>query len=82
MAKGGGFNTLLGLSDELADFMGKDKATRAQVTKAVWDHIKKKKLQDPKDKRTIRPDAVLATILGNRPINMFKMTTKLSQHFL
>lgn len=80
MARGSGLNKPLELSEDLADFMGKSKATRAQITKKIWDHIKKHKLQDPDDKRTIIPDDTLEPILGARPIGMFKMPGKISEH--
>lgn len=82
MAKGSALTKKLELDDELADFMGKDTASRAEVTKAVWAHIKKHDLQDEEDRRVIHPDEDLEPIIGQSPINMMKMTGKISKHFL
>lgn len=70
------------LTDELAEIVGKSKASRAEVTKRVWAYIKKNDLQDCKDKRTILPDDCLAKVIGKKPINMMKMTAKISKHIL
>ncbi len=54
---------------------------RTEVTKKLWDYIKKHKLQDTKNKRMINPDAKLAKVLGSSaPIDMFKMTSKVAKH--
>ena len=80
--KGSALTKPLPLSDELADFMGKDKASRAEVTKKVWAHIKKNDLQDEDNRRMIIPDDVLEPIIGSKPINMMKMTGQISKHFI
>lgn len=81
MAKAGtGFNKEYKCSDELREVIGAKTTTRANMTKQIWAYIKKRKLQDPKDKRTIVPDKLLAGVLGKKPINMFKMTKALSEH--
>ena len=82
MARGGGkgLNKPLELSEEMADFMGKDTASRAEITKKIWAYIKKNKLQDEDNRRMIVPDEVLEPIIGSNPISMFKMATKISDH--
>ncbi len=45
----------------------------------MWDYVKAHGLQDPKDKRSLLPDAKLATIL-TPPVNMFSMNRQLSKH--
>ncbi len=82
MAGGKGLLKKLELSDELADFMGKAKASRAEITKALWAYIKKKKLQDPSDKRSVIPDDTLEPILGSRPLTMFQIPKKVSEHII
>ena len=47
--------------------------------KAVWDYVKAHRLQDPKDKRCLLPDAKLGTIL-TPPVDMFSMNRQLSKH--
>lgn len=69
------------VSDTLAEVVGAGPMPRTEVTKKLWDYIKKHKLQDPKNKRNINPDAKLAKVLGStQPIDMFKMTSKISKH--
>ena len=69
------------VSDELAKVTGKGPMARTEVTKKLWDYIKKHKLQDPANKRNIKPDATLAGVFGSSAaIDMFKMTSKVSKH--
>jgi chromatin remodeling complex protein RSC6 len=69
------------VSDTLAEVTGKGPMPRTEVTKRLWDYIKKHKLQDPKAKRMINPDDKLAKIFGGKqPIDMFAMTKKVSNH--
>lgn len=68
------------VSDALAEIVGPGPMPRTEVTKRVWDYIKKHKLQDPKEKRFINPDAKLGKVIGNSRINMFDMTKKVNQH--
>lgn len=68
------------LSKELEAVVGKGPMPRTQVTKKVWAYIKKHKCQNPNNLREIIPDEKLAAVIGKRPINMFKMTAKISQH--
>lgn len=69
------------VSEALAEIVGQGQMARTEVTKRVWDYIKKHKLQDPQNKRNINPDAKLAKVLGStQAIDMFKMTSKISKH--
>ena len=69
------------ISDTLADVIGRGPMPRTEVTKRLWDYIKKNKLQDPKAKRMINPDEKLGKVLGTRQqIDMFQMTKKVSAH--
>lgn len=69
------------VSDALAEIVGKGPMARTEVTKKLWEYIKKHKLQDPKNKRNIKPDAKLAKVFGSSAaIDMFKMTSKLQKH--
>jgi chromatin remodeling complex protein RSC6 len=69
------------ISDTLADVIGRGPMPRTEVTKRLWDYIKKNKLQDPKAKRMINPDEKLSRVLGTRQqIDMFQMTKKVSSH--
>lgn len=69
------------VSKELAEIVGPGPMPRTEVTKKLWAYIKSKKLQDSKQKRMINPDDKLAKVLGStHQIDMFKMTSKISQH--
>lgn len=69
------------LSAELEEIVGSKELSRPEVVKKVWDYIKKHKLQDPKNKRQIVPDAKLAKVLGGKkPIDMMKLSGLLTKH--
>lgn len=68
-------------SPALAEIVGDKPMPRTEVTKKLWDYIKKNNLQDPKNKRNIKPDSKLAKVFGSSAaIDMFKMTSKVSKH--
>lgn len=69
------------VTETLAEVVGQGPMARTEVTKRVWDYIKKHKLQSATDRRLIEPDAKLAKVFGsNQPIDMFKMTSKIAKH--
>ena len=74
--------TTYSLSPELQAIVGNKKLTRPQIVKGLWEYIKSKKLQDPKSKRMIVPDAKLSEVLGKKPIDMLKMAGLLNKHIL
>lgn len=79
--KNSAFMKPMQVSDELAAVVGRGPMPRTEVAKKLWEYIKKHKLQDPKNKRNIIPDHNLAKVFGSsHPINMFKMTSKVSAH--
>ena len=69
------------LSPELSSLLGKQELSRPEVTKELWIYIKSHNLQDPFDKRLIRPDAALAKVFGSKaPVNMMKLAGLLNKH--
>jgi len=72
----------LGVSPELKAVIGVQKATRGEITKKVWDYVKKNDLQDPEDKRFIIPDETLAKVLGKNRIHGFKIAKPLQKHII
>lgn len=69
------------ISATLAEVVGNGPMPRTEVTKRLWEYIKKHKLQDPKAKRMINPDDKLSKVLGTKTqIDMFQMTKKVSGH--
>lgn len=77
-----GFNKKHELSDELEAVVGRGPMSRPDVTKKLWVYIKKHDLQDAKKKRIICPDDLLGEVIGHKPIDMLKMTSKVSAHIL
>ena len=68
-------------SAALAEVVGSKAIPRTEVTKRLWAHIKKNKLQDPKNKRMIKADAALKAVFGGKAVvNMFEMTKLVSKH--
>lgn len=69
------------LSKELSVVVGEKELSRGDVTKKLWDYIKAHELQDPANKRLIRPDDKLAKIFGSpEPLDMFKLAAIVSKH--
>lgn len=70
------------LSPALSSLLGESELPRTEVTKKMWDYIKANNLQDPQNKRLIRPDAKLAEIFGTKEsVDMFKLAGILNTHF-
>ena len=67
-------------SAELAAVVGAAPLPRTEVTKKVWDYIKKNNLQDAANKRNINADAKLKPIFKKDQVTMFEMTKLLSAH--
>ncbi len=67
-------------STQLAEIVGDKPLPRTEVTKKVWAHIKRHKLQNPKNKREILADAKLQPIFGAKKLNMFEMTKAVNKH--
>lgn len=68
------------VSDALAAIVGHGAKPRTEITKKLWEYIRKHKLQDAKNRRQINPDGPLGKVIGNKPIDMFKMTKEVSKH--
>jgi len=67
-------------SAALAAIVGSTPLPRTEVTKKVWDYIKKNKLQDAVNKRNINADDKLKAVLGKAKVTMFEMTKLISSH--
>ena len=68
-------------SAALADVIGSKAMPRTQVTKKLWDYIKKHKLQDSKNRRNINADEALKKVFGGKKqVSMFEMTALVSKH--
>ena len=65
----------------LAAVVGSNPLPRTEVTKKVWDYIKKHKLQDSVNRRNINADDKLKAVFGGKnTVSMFEMTKLISAH--
>lgn len=67
-------------SAELAAVIGSTPMPRTEVTKKIWEYIKKHDLQDAANRRNINADDKLRPIFGKDQVSMFEMTKLVSQH--
>ena len=68
-------------SAPLAAVVGAKPLPRTEVTKKIWDYIKKNKLQDSVNKRLINADEKLKAVFGGKAqVSMFEMTKLISDH--
>ena len=68
-------------SGALAAVVGSNPLPRTEVTKKIWDYIKKNKLQDSINRRLINADDKLRQVFGGkRQVSMFEMTKLVSNH--
>jgi upstream activation factor subunit UAF30 len=65
----------------LAAVVGDKPIPRTEVTKKLWAYIRKKGLQDQKNKRMINADDALKGVFGGKKqVSMFEMTKLVSKH--
>jgi len=68
-------------SASLAAVVGNSPMPRTEVTKKIWDYIKKNKLQDSINRRLINADDKLKAVFGGKgKVSMFEMTKLVSNH--
>ena len=68
------------ISSVLGAVIGFKPIPRTEVTKKLWDYIKKNKLQDSINKRMINADEKLKAVFGGKPVvSMFEMTKLVSK---
>jgi chromatin remodeling complex protein RSC6 len=67
--------------DMLAAIVGSAAIPRSEITKRLWDYIKKNGLQDQKVKTNIHADDKLKPVFGGKAtVTMFEMTKLVSKH--
>jgi upstream activation factor subunit UAF30 len=67
-------------SSDLANVVGSSPMPRTEVTKKLWQYIKRKGLQDAKNRRMINADENLRPIFGRSQVSMFEMTRLVNNH--
>lgn len=75
-----GFMKPLTPSADLAKIVGKTPLPRTEVTKKMWEYIKKHDLQAPENRRNINADDNLRPIFGKEQISMFELSKCLNAH--
>ncbi len=67
--------------DKLAAVVGSKPLPRTELTKKLWEYIKKNKLQDAKKRTLINADDNLKAVFnGKKQVSMFEMTKLVSGH--
>jgi chromatin remodeling complex protein RSC6 len=65
----------------LSAVVGSKPLPRTELTKKLWDYIKKNGLQDKKDRKMINADGALKAVFnGKSKVSMFEMTKLVSGH--
>ena len=68
-------------SAQLGTVVGTAPLPRTEVTKKLWAYIKRKGLQDAKNRRQINADENLKPIFGGKSsVSMFEMTKLINKH--
>jgi chromatin remodeling complex protein RSC6 len=68
-------------SAQLATVVGSTPIPRTEVTKKLWQYIKRKGLQDSKNRRNINADENLKPVFGGKgQVSMFEMTRLVNKH--
>lgn len=68
-------------SATLAAVIGGSTMPRTEVTKKIWNYIKRNSLQDNKNRRMINADDKLRDLFGGKKqVSMFEMTKLVNKH--
>ena len=68
-------------SEALAKIVGNEPLPRTEITKKLWEYIKKNNLQDAANRRNINADEnLLAVFDGKKQVSMFEMTKLVNKH--
>ena len=67
-------------SSQLAAVVGSSPMPRTEITKKLWEYIKRKGLQDAKERRMINADENLRPIFKKDRVSMFDMTKLVNKH--
>jgi chromatin remodeling complex protein RSC6 len=67
-------------SAALGAVVGNSAMPRTEVTKKLWQYIKRNGLQDAKERRMINADDKMRAVLGKGRVSMFEMTKLVNKH--
>jgi len=66
---------------QLGAVVGSSPIPRTEITKKLWQYIKRNGLQDQRERRMINADDKLRAVFGGRgKVSMFEMTKLVSKH--
>jgi upstream activation factor subunit UAF30 len=85
-----GFASPMNVTPEICKFMKVPEGTklaRTEVTKFLIQYIKENNLQNPKQKKEIKPDNALRSLLDikkneKEPLTYFNLQSKMNKHFV
>ena len=85
-----GFASPSNVTSEICNFMNVPEGTklaRTEVTKFLIKYIKENQLQNPSQKKEIKPDKALRSLLdiknnSNEPLTYFNLQSKMNKHFV
>lgn len=67
--------------DKLAMVVGDKAMPRTEITKKLWAYVKRKGLQDKRNRRMINADVNLKAVFnGKSQVSMFEMTKLVNRH--
>jgi upstream activation factor subunit UAF30 len=64
----------------LAAIIGDKPLPRTEITRKIWDYIKRNKLQDSVNRRMINADAMLRPLFGKAQASMFELTKMVNKY--
>jgi chromatin remodeling complex protein RSC6 len=68
-------------SADLGAVVGNNGMPRTEITKKLWQYIKRNNLQDAKERRMINADDKLKRVFGGKgKVSMFEMTKLVNKH--
>lgn len=70
----------MNLSEPLSAMLGETQLSRPQTVKKIWEYVKARDLQNPKDKRQIMCDNAMRAVFKGDSVHMFTMNKLLASH--
>jgi chromatin remodeling complex protein RSC6 len=64
----------------LAAIIGDKPLPRTEITRKIWDYIKRNRLQDAINRRMINADALLRPLFGKSQASMFELTKMVNKY--
>jgi len=71
------------VDEKLGKIVGPEPKPRTEITKKLWEYIKKNNLQDKEKKQNINADENLKAVFGGKTqVTMFEMTKLVNKHII